>query len=163
MARLRRRSHNASNLPHRLDTRSATRQRTGNGYAVVVVESSDTPFLTCAVPLAAIRAGRAGNNPGWEKQKAPDFHPGLFCFEAGASGGIRTHDPCLRRAVLYPAELRMRCGGQSYACLLRSSMALRRAFGRGWSEVAMACRAIRLIYQALVFLNMVLPRLATHH
>jgi hypothetical protein len=24
----------------------------------------------------------------------------------GAPGGIRTHDPCLRRAVLYPAELR---------------------------------------------------------
>src|SRR5262249_26134868 len=26
----------------------------------------------------------------------------------GAPGGIRTHDPCLRRAVLYPAELRAR-------------------------------------------------------
>ena len=25
--------------------------------------------------------------------------------EIGAPGGIRTHDPCLRRAVLYPAEL----------------------------------------------------------
>ena len=23
----------------------------------------------------------------------------------GALGGIRTHDPCLRRAILYPAEL----------------------------------------------------------
>ncbi len=30
---------------------------------------------------------------------------------SGASGGIRTHDPCLRRAVLYPAELRMRYEG----------------------------------------------------
>ena len=26
----------------------------------------------------------------------------------GAPGAIRTHDPCLRRAVLYPAELRAR-------------------------------------------------------
>ena len=26
----------------------------------------------------------------------------------GALGGIRTHDPCLRRAVLYPTELRVR-------------------------------------------------------
>jgi hypothetical protein len=26
--------------------------------------------------------------------------------KVGAPGGIRTHDPCLRRAVLYPAELR---------------------------------------------------------
>ena len=25
----------------------------------------------------------------------------------GALGGIRTHDPCLRRAILYPAELRV--------------------------------------------------------
>ena len=40
----------------------------------------------------------------------------------GAPGGIRTHDPCLRRAVLYPAELRMRCGAQSYASALRASM-----------------------------------------
>ena len=29
---------------------------------------------------------------------------------AGAPGGIRTHDPCLRRAVLYPAELLVRRG-----------------------------------------------------
>jgi hypothetical protein len=28
----------------------------------------------------------------------------------GAPGAIRTHDPCLRRAVLYPAELRARSG-----------------------------------------------------
>ncbi len=28
----------------------------------------------------------------------------------GAPGGIRTHDPCLRRAVLYPAELLVRRG-----------------------------------------------------
>jgi hypothetical protein len=26
-------------------------------------------------------------------------------LKSGAPGGIRTHDPCLRRAVLYPAEL----------------------------------------------------------
>lgn len=30
--------------------------------------------------------------------------------EDGALGGIRTHDPCLRRAVLYPAELRVQRG-----------------------------------------------------
>src|SRR6478735_8556232 len=29
-------------------------------------------------------------------------------YEDGALGGIRTHDPSLRRAVLYPAELRAR-------------------------------------------------------
>ena len=29
---------------------------------------------------------------------------------SGAPGRIRTCDPCLRRAVLYPAELRARCG-----------------------------------------------------
>ena len=40
----------------------------------------------------------------------------------GASGGIRTHDPCLRRAVLYPAELRMRCAGESYASCRGASM-----------------------------------------
>ncbi len=31
-------------------------------------------------------------------------------FQYGAPGGIRTHDPCLRRAVLYPAELLVRRG-----------------------------------------------------
>lgn len=45
----------------------------------------------------------------------------------GASGGIRTHDPCLRRAVLYPAELRMQRRGsrgrpQSYASRRRESI-----------------------------------------
>ena len=30
--------------------------------------------------------------------------------EDGAPGGIRTHDHCLRRAVLYPAELLVQCG-----------------------------------------------------
>src|SRR5690348_4932566 len=33
-------------------------------------------------------------------------HARVMCIESGAPGGIRTHDPCLRRAVLYPAELR---------------------------------------------------------
>ncbi len=31
-------------------------------------------------------------------------------YESGALEGIRTPDPCLRRAVLYPAELRVRGG-----------------------------------------------------
>ena len=30
--------------------------------------------------------------------------------EDGAPDGIRTHDPCLRRAVLYPAELLVQRG-----------------------------------------------------
>ena len=35
----------------------------------------------------------------------------------GAPGGIRTPDHCLRRAVLYPAELRARwCGGYGIRC-----------------------------------------------
>src|SRR5262249_56426702 len=34
----------------------------------------------------------------------------LFCIVSGAPGEIRTHDLCLRRAALYPAELRSRCG-----------------------------------------------------
>ncbi len=38
-------------------------------------------------------------------EKAPGVGLGLFMY--GALGGIRTHDPCLRRAVLYPAELRV--------------------------------------------------------
>ena len=34
-------------------------------------------------------------------------------FEAGAPDWIRTSDPCLRRAVLYPAELRAPVGAAS--------------------------------------------------
>src|SRR5690606_22459895 len=65
------------------------------------------------VPLASV-------TPGWTQKRPQDFSWGLFV--SGASGGIRTHDPCLRRAVLYPAELRMRCGAQSYACPPEASM-----------------------------------------
>ena len=54
-----------------------------------------------------------------QKQQSP--HKAGFggCFNAvidspkqedGAPDGIRTHDPCLRRAVLYPAELLVQCG-----------------------------------------------------
>ena len=45
----------------------------------------------------------------------------------GAPGGIRTHDPCLRRAVLYPAELRMLVRATSYPCRPWASMLV---FGR---------------------------------
>ena len=34
----------------------------------------------------------------------------------GALGGIRTHDPCLRRAVLYPAELLVQAGAMILIC-----------------------------------------------
>ena len=43
-------------------------------------------------------------------KKAPGRKTWGFFAEDGALGGIRTHDPCLRRAVLYPAELRVQCG-----------------------------------------------------
>ena len=36
--------------------------------------------------------------------------------EDGALGGIRTHDPCLRRAVLYPAELRVLAAAMIRIC-----------------------------------------------
>ena len=36
--------------------------------------------------------------------------------EDGALGGIRTHDPCLRRAILYPAELRVRAAAMIRIC-----------------------------------------------
>lgn len=45
---------------------------------------------------------------------------------SGASGGIRTHDPCLRRAVLYPAELRMRYEGDMIRISRRNVHALLR-------------------------------------
>src|SRR3954470_15644179 len=54
-------------------------------------------------------------------------------YEDGALGGIRTHDPSLRRAVLYPAELRARGADfrtepRAMACRRRSQQALRRRF-----------------------------------
>jgi hypothetical protein len=46
----------------------------------------------------------------------------------GAPGEIRTHDLCLRRAALYPAELRVLAG---WGYSLRRAYARRlRAFGR---------------------------------
>ena len=39
-----------------------------------------------------------------EKKKSLDCSRLFFCI-TGAPSAIRTHDPCLRRAVLYPAEL----------------------------------------------------------
>lgn len=55
--------------------------------------------------------------PQPKKQKSPrSLDLRLFHFISGAPGGIRTHDPCLRRAVLYPAELRMLVRATSYPC-----------------------------------------------
>lgn len=52
-----------------------------------------------------------------QKQKSPrSLNLRLFHSTSGAPGGIRTHDPCLRRAVLYPAELRMLVRATSYPC-----------------------------------------------
>ncbi len=73
-------------------------------------------------PIAEPRAYK--NHP----QKSPRSHDlGLFHFISGAPGGIRTHDPCLRRAVLYPAELRMLVRATSYPCRPWASMPV---FGR---------------------------------
>lgn len=60
-------------------------------------------------------------------KKPQAFRPGAFSSVSGAPGGIRTHDPCLRRAVLYPAELRMLVRATSYPCRPWASMPV---FGR---------------------------------
>lgn len=62
-------------------------------------------------------------------KKPQVFRPGAFSSVSGAPGGIRTHDPCLRRAVLYPAELRMLVRATSYPCRPWASMPV---FGRLW-------------------------------
>ncbi len=70
-------------------------------------------------PNASIRTPRITkpialkNSP---TKKPQVFRPGAFSSVSGAPGGIRTHDPCLRRAVLYPAELRMLVRATSYPC-----------------------------------------------
>ena len=53
--------------------------------------------------LAALLRGGRGCVPSsdWERRLGIGN-----CGRFGAPGAIRTHDPCLRRAVLYPAELR---------------------------------------------------------
>jgi hypothetical protein len=55
-------------------------------------------------------------------KKAPGLSTWGFFIVSGAPGGIRTHDPCLRRAVLYPAELRMLVRATSYPCRPWASM-----------------------------------------
>ncbi len=55
-------------------------------------------------------------------KKAPGLSTWGFLSVSGAPGGIRTHDPCLRRAVLYPAELRMLVRATSYPCRPWASM-----------------------------------------
>ena len=44
---------------------------------------------------------------GRGKSKILGGGPSKRCQEIGAPGEIRTHDLCLRRAALYPAELRV--------------------------------------------------------
>ena len=51
----------------------------------------------------------------WRYQKPLPYHLATpqqrcdFQIKYGALGEIRTHDPCLRRAILYPAELQAHC------------------------------------------------------
>src|SRR5215212_5423171 len=45
---------------------------------------------------------------GVDEQRARVWQP--FVFVVGAPGRIRTHDPLVRSQVLYPTELRARCG-----------------------------------------------------
>src|SRR6185437_16427157 len=49
---------------------------------------------------------------------------GVNFHRPGALGGIRTHDPCLRRAVLYPAELRARMAAPP--CIARAGAQYKR-------------------------------------
>src|SRR5690606_9979381 len=74
-----------------------------------------------------------------------DKGPKVFTWaldRSGASGGIRTHDPCLRRAVLYPAELRMRCGAQSYASRRLASIAHERSLFRTYFTLSHRRQAV---------------------
>ena len=58
-------------------------------------------FVERSAPRCKVRTWRPAENT-----KRP--HKGAFVF-SGAPDRIRTCDPCLRRAVLYPAELRALC------------------------------------------------------
>lgn len=76
-------------------------------------------------------------------KKPQAFRPGAFSSVSGAPGGIRTHDPCLRRAVLYPAELRMLVRATSYPCRPWASMPLFARPPVGIRAAGALCRASR--------------------
>ena len=60
----------------------------------------------CGVQIRSRRICRTvSSRPEGHLNKQKNHLKGGF-FIYGAPGEIRTHDPCLRRAVLYPAELR---------------------------------------------------------
>lgn len=64
----------------------------------------------------------------------------------------------------YSIQLSYWCvAGRNHTHVARSRPWRLGGWRHGWDEAAMACWVIRLIYQALVFLNMVLLRTATHH
>ena len=84
---------------------------TADGYAKVVAQA-DRKYSAIQLmldrypdrirPATTPAQVRANHAAGWMADR-----PEAACAsESGAPGGIRTHDPCLRRAVLYPAELR---------------------------------------------------------
>ena len=67
-------------------------------------------------PLLSRRDSTLSHHPPNAQKSPRSLDLRLFHFISGAPGGIRTHDPCLRRAVLYPAELRMLVRATSYPC-----------------------------------------------
>ena len=71
-------------------------------FGFVAARLHENSFLTNFSNLGAFRA-RFNPIPGASKLKRP---PEGDLFNFGAPERIRTSDPCLRRAVLYPAELR---------------------------------------------------------
>src|SRR5690606_10750768 len=77
--------------------------------------------LPCHPRLGATQGGDRAAKPTidvesgtGQKTKGPRFSSEPFVV-GGAPGGIRTHDPCLRRAVLYPAELLVRLAARLVA------------------------------------------------
>ena len=77
-------------------------------------------------------AGVAGFEPTNARVKVSCLtawrHPNIMLKrQFGALGGIRTPDLCLRRALLYPTELRMRIGAGEGNRTLATSL-------EGWSS-----------------------------
>ena len=112
---------------------------------------------------SALRASPYGVALAGDQRRGRDVVEPLFCvswvrpveqyrdrllstlFESGAPGGIRTHDPRLRRPILYPAELQARLTGRRYYSPPTSRVqphALRRA-GRGCAPAPMLPYSMR--------------------